>query len=79
MYSRIRSIWLAGGGAVALAIVLSGAVAAATVVTALVAPTSDPTVAVVDTSATFEDLDGNGIDDDCQTEVVANPEAAASA
>ena len=79
MLSRIRSIWLAGGGAVALAVALSGVVAAATVVTALVSPTSDPTVAVVDTTATFEDLDGNGVDDDCQTEVVANPEAAASA
>jgi hypothetical protein len=39
-----------------------------------------PAAPVADTSKTFEDVDGNGIDDDCQTgEVVADPEAAASA
>jgi hypothetical protein len=33
----------------------------------------------VDTTATFEDLDGDGIDDDCADSVVADPEAAAAA
>jgi hypothetical protein len=78
MFARIRSLWLAGGGALALTIVLSGVVAAATVLTALtVAPA--PTTTVADTTATFEDTNGNGIDDDCETVVVADPVAEASA
>jgi hypothetical protein len=78
MFARIRSLWLAGGGALALTIVLSGVVAAATVLTALtVSPPTTTTVA--DTTATFEDTNGNGIHDDCETDVVADPVAAASA
>jgi hypothetical protein len=77
MLARIRSIWLAGGGALALTVMLSGIVAAATVLTVVVAPA--PAAPVVDTTATFEDLDGNGIDDDCQAAVSADPVAAASA
>jgi hypothetical protein len=77
MFARIRSRWLAGGGALALTILMSGVVAAATVLTVIVAPA--PAAPVADTTATFEDLDGNGIDDDCQTAVVADPVAAASA
>jgi hypothetical protein len=77
MLARIRSIWLAGGGALALTVMLSGIVAAATVLTVVVAPA--PAAPVVDTTATFEDLDGNGIDDDCQVAVSADPVAAASA
>jgi hypothetical protein len=79
MLKRIRSMWLAGGGAVALAVTLSGVVAAATILTAVVAPAPVAPTVVVDTTATFEDLDGNGIDDDCQTTVVADEVAAASA
>lgn len=79
MFARIRSIWLAGGGALALTIVLSGVVAAGTVLTALVVTSDSPTAPAVDTSKTFEDVDGNGVDDDCQTDVVADPVAAASA
>jgi hypothetical protein len=77
MFARIRSRWLAGGGALALTVLMSGVVAAATVLTVIVAPA--PAAPVADTTATFEDLDGNGIDDDCQTAVVADPVAAASA
>lgn len=79
MITRIRSLWLAGGGAVALAVALSGVVAAATIMTTLSTPTTDPVAPIADTTATFEDLDGNGIDDDCQTDVVADAVAAASA
>ena len=63
-----------------LVLSLSGVVAAATVLTAITAPVVDPTVPVVaDTTNTFEDVNGDGIDDDCQTDVVADPVAAASA
>ncbi len=78
MFARIRSIWLAGSGAVVLTIVLSGVVAAATVITALTVATPVVAPTVVDTTATFEDADGNGVDDDCQTDVVADPVAAAA-
>ena len=77
MLARIRSIWLAGGGALALTLALSGVVAAGAILSAFTAPTTTTTV---DNTASFEDLDGNGIDDDCeQAAVVPNPSAAASA
>ena len=42
-------------------------------------PDAEPDPVVVDTTATFEDIDGNGIDDDCQeTAAVADAEAAAA-
>jgi len=74
MISRLRATWLAGSGAVLLAVSASGVVAGATVLTALQAPTP-----AADTTATFEDLDGNNVDDDCQDAVVADPVAEASA
>jgi hypothetical protein len=76
----MKSAWLAGGGAVLLVLALSGVVAAASMLVAG-ARMADPTqpVAAVDTTNTFEDLDGNGVDDDCQTGVVANADAAAAA
>jgi len=79
MFARIRSRLLAGGGGLALTLAMAGVVAAATVVTTLVSTPTDPAAAVADTTATFEDLDGNGVDDDCQAEVVEDPVAAASA
>jgi hypothetical protein len=50
-----------------LVLSLSGVVAAATVFTAATgpAPAAEP-LPTVDTTASFEDIDGNGIDDDCQ-------------
>ena len=79
MFARIRSRLLAGGGGLALTLAMAGVVAAATVVTTLVSTPTDPAAPVADTTATFEDLDGNGVDDDCQAEVVEDPVAAASA
>ena len=77
MFARIRSIGLAGGGALALTVMLSGVVAAATVIAVIAAPV--PAAPAPVTAATFVDLDGNGVDDRCQTAVVADPIAAASA
>jgi hypothetical protein len=66
MVHHMRSKWLAGGGAVLLALSMTGLAAAATLV-------DDTTPATI---ATFEDLNGNGIDDDCETAVVLpNPDA----
>ena len=69
MVYHMRSKWLAGTGAVLLALTMTGLAAAATVV-------DDTTPATV---ATFEDLNGNGIDDDCETAVVASADAATAA
>jgi hypothetical protein len=54
-----RSTWLAASGSLLLILSLSGLVAGAE------PPATEPVVAV-DTTATYEDIDGNGIDDDCQ-------------
>jgi len=69
MFRNLRSTWLAGSGAVLLVLSMSGLAAAATLV-------DDTTPATI---ATFEDLNGNGIDDDCETAVVANPDAVTTA
>ncbi len=79
MLKRLRSTWLAGGGAVLLALSLSGVVAAAALVTAITTPEVEVVPPVVDTTLTFEDLDGDGIDDDCDDEVVEDEDAAAAA
>jgi len=83
MLTRWRSTWLAGGSAVLLILSLSGVAAAAT----LVADTNDPSVVpadpptgTTDTTLTFEDVDANGVDDDCQAAAaVADPLAMAAA
>ena len=69
MVHHMRSKWLAGTGAALLALSMTGLAAAATVV-------DDTTPATV---ATFEDLNGNGIDDDCETAVVSNADAVTAA
>ena len=61
----MRSKSLAGAGAVLLVLSMTGLAAAATLV-------DDTTPA---TLSTFEDLNGNGIDDDCETAVTANADA----
>lgn len=81
MLSRLRSTLMAWGGALILAVSASGLVAAASLV-GDTTPTTDGTVttpAVTDTSATFQDLNGDGIDDDCQDAVVADQTAADAA
>jgi hypothetical protein len=82
MVTRLRSRWLAGGGAILLVMSLSGMAAAATLVAdtpdPLVTP-EDPAAGTTDTTLTFEDLDGNGVDDDCQDVApVALPDAVAA-
>ncbi|CAN5572178.1 hypothetical protein BH20CHL7_BH20CHL7_00250 [soil metagenome] len=81
MSRRSRSAWLVGPLALLLTLALSGAAAAGTFVTMAVGPVgeaeTDPLVA--DTTRTYEDLDGDAIDDDCDDEVVADPDAVAAA
>jgi hypothetical protein len=82
MLTRLRSTWLAGAGAILLAIAVSGAVAASPILTAISAPATDPTPVaevVLDTTQTFEDVDGDGVDDDCDDAAAANEGAAAAA
>ena len=83
MVTRLRSTWLAGGGAVLLVLSLSGIVAGATLVgdgSGDTVQPADPPAGATDTTLTFEDVDGNGIDDDCQDPAAAaNPVAVADA
>ena len=65
MVNRLRTGWLAGSGALVLVLAFSGGVMGATLVT--------------DTTATFEDIDGDGVDDDCQEAALENTEAATAA
>ena len=65
MVNRLRTGWLAGSGALVLVLAFSGGVMGATLVT--------------DTSATFEDIDGDGVDDDCQEAVLESTDAATAA
>jgi hypothetical protein len=77
MLSRLRSTLLAWGGALILVVSASGLVAAASLVGDT--PTTEGTLTtptVTDTSATFVDLNGDGIDDACQDAVVADQTAA---
>lgn len=70
--TKRRSTWLGASGALFLILSLSGVAAGAT------PPDAVPDV-VVDTTASFEDIDGNGIDDDCQdVDAVADEDAAAA-
>ena len=82
MFTRLRTTWLAGSGALVLVLSISGAALGASLLAAGPTPTAeeetDPIV-VVDTSGTFEDVDGDSIDDDCDDAVVADPVAEASA
>ena len=65
MVNRLRTGWLAGSGALVLVLAFSGAAMGAPLVS--------------DTTATFEDVDGDGVDDDCQEAAVENTEAATAA
>ena len=70
--TKLRSTWLGASGALFLVLSLSVVAAGAT-------PPDAVPDEVVDTTATFEDIDGNGIDDDCQdVAAVADEEAAAA-
>ncbi len=73
MFKRAMSPGLAGAAALLLVLSLSGVVAGANL-----AGDGTPSAARV-ANPTFEDTDGDGVDDDCQDAVVADPEAAAAA
>jgi len=79
MLTRLRTTWLAAGGATLLVLSLTGIVGA-TAMVLVAAPQVLPTVEEpADTTLTFEDADGNNVDDDCQETVEPNETAAASA
>ncbi|MDF2734744.1 MAG: hypothetical protein K0S97_1367 [Chloroflexota bacterium] len=71
--TKRRSAWLGTTGALFLVLSLSS------VAYGVTPPDAVPDE-VVDTTVTFEDIDGNGIDDDCQdVDAVADEDAAAAA
>lgn len=77
MLTRLRTTGLAWAGTLIIVLAMSGVALGSVVLTADQAPVDES--ATVDTTATFEDLDGNGVDDDCQTDVVPDEEQAAAA
>ena len=79
MFKRLRSTSMAGAGALLLVVALSGVVAGATLVSDALPTDTEVVPPQADTTLTWEDTDGNGVDDDCQEAVEADPEAAAKA
>ena len=81
MLHRFRTRWLAGGGALLLVLSMSGLVAAASLVSDTTTHTQDATQPAGDStpSIVFTDLNGNGIDDTCETAVTPDSVAAAAA
>jgi hypothetical protein len=83
MLRRLRSTWLAGGGAILLTLSMSGIALGAVLVARNIDLVDEPvgtTEGTTDTTLTFEDIDGNGVDDDCQaTPAGAVPDAASAA
>lgn len=77
MHTHPRRPGLAAGAAALLVLALAGTTLGAdTLVGTEVIDTEDPPV--VGTSLTWEDRDGDGIDDDCDDEVVPDPDAIAA-
>ena len=80
MLTRIGSPVASAIAAFVLAVALSGTAVGVALVADTIPLDDANAPAVIDTTATFEDLDGNGIDDDCQAEAaVDDAEAAAAA
>jgi len=81
MLHRFRTQWLAGGGALLLILSMSGLASAATIVSDSTSSTQDATQPAGDStpSLAFQDLNGNGIDDACETAVTPDGVAAAAA
>ena len=78
MFKRLRSTWLAGGGAVLLVLAMTGIAATAALASEPTVVTDPAEAPVVDTLLTFQDLNGDGIDDDCAASEVT-PDALAAA
>ena len=80
MLTRLGTPVMSGVVALAMALSMGGTVVGVALVADTTPAETEPVAAAApDTTATFEDTDGNGVDDDCQQAVEANPDAEASA
>ena len=79
MFTRLRATSLASASAVALVLMFTGLAAGAVVLKDSGTTTSTADVPAPDTTATFEDINGNGIDDDCEDGEVADIPAVEAA
>lgn len=81
MLTSVRTKWFAGGGALLLVLAISGAALGADLAGDISPSAADDgtTSLVVDATVAFVDVDGDGIDDACESAVVADPVAAAAA
>lgn len=74
MHTRLRTTGAAGAASLLLVLAIAGtALAAPTLAGETADPPNEPPV---ETALTWEDADGDGIDDDCDDAVVADPAAA---
>jgi hypothetical protein len=80
MTTRLRTTWLAGGVALLFALTIGGAALGADTVGQPGTATDEPAAPLLtEVTATFVDVDGDGIADTCDSDVVADPDAAAAA
>jgi hypothetical protein len=79
VFTRIRTTTLASVGAAALVLMFAGLAMGRVVLNDSNQAVTADAPAAPDTTATFEDTNGNGIDDDCEVNVVADPTTADAA
>ena len=75
MFTRIRSTSLASAGAVVLVLLFAGLAFGRVVLHDSATSVTADAPAAPDTTGIFNDGNGNGIDDDCEENEVANPDA----
>ena len=79
MFTRLRKTSLASAGAVVLVLLFTGLAFGRVVLNDSGTTVTADAPAAPDTTGIFNDSNGNGIDDDCEENVVADPDAAAAA
>jgi len=78
VFTRIRTTSLASAGAVVLVLLFAGLAFGRVVLNDSGTTVTADAPAAPDTTATYEDINGNGIDDDCEENEQADPGAVAA-
>jgi hypothetical protein len=78
VFTRIRTTSMASVGAVVLVLMFAGLAMGRVVLNDSTPTVTTDAPVAPDTTATFDDINGNGIDDDCEENEVADPAAVAA-
>jgi hypothetical protein len=78
VFTRLRKTSLASAGAVVLVLLFTGLAFGRVVLNDSGTTVTADAPAAPDTTAIYNDSDGNGIDDDCEQNVEADPDAVAA-